>query len=103
MNDLLDSRVLKKYEMVKKVGKGAYGQVWKAVNKKDKRVCAVKKIFDAFRNPSDCQRTYREIAYLRQLEHPNIIALYDYQKSANERDMYIEMEYVESDLATTLK
>lgn len=41
--------------------------------------------------------------YLKQLSHPNIIKLYHYEKSYNERDMYLEMEYVESDLATALK
>lgn len=59
MNDVVDGAMLKKYEVIKKIGKGAYGQVWKAINKKNKNVCALKKIFDAFRNTTDCQRTYR--------------------------------------------
>lgn len=59
MNDLVDNKILKKYEIVSKLGKGAYGQVWKAINKKSKSICALKKIFDAFRNTTDCQRTYR--------------------------------------------
>jgi mitogen-activated protein kinase 15 len=45
--------------MLKKVGKGAYGQVWKCINKKTHTVIALKRIFDAFRNSTDCQRTYR--------------------------------------------
>ena len=94
MNDLVDNKILKKYEIVKKIGKGAYGQVWKAINKKTKRVCALKKVFDAFRNTTDCQRTYREIMYLRELEHPNIVKLLDYFKSASEKDVYIEMEFI---------
>lgn len=59
MNDNVDIKIIKNYEIIKKVGKGAYGQVWKCVNKKKKYVCALKRIFDAFRNVTDCQHTYR--------------------------------------------
>ncbi|KAA3675724.1 uncharacterized protein DEA37_0013514 [Paragonimus westermani] len=34
---------------------GAYGIVWKAVNRKTREVVALKKIFDAFRNQTDAQ------------------------------------------------
>ena len=37
----------------KKIGKGAYGIVWKAVERKTKQVVAVKKVFDAFHNDTD--------------------------------------------------
>lgn len=38
---------------------------------------AVKKIFDAFRNETDAQRTFREIMFLRAFRnHPNIIQLH---------------------------
>lgn len=45
---LRPQHVLRKYEVVQKLGKGAYAVVFKAINKKDKQVCALKKIFDAF-------------------------------------------------------
>lgn len=35
------------------MGKGAYGIVWKAIEKKNREVVAVKKIFDAFANSTD--------------------------------------------------
>ena len=38
---------------------GAYGVVWKATDRKSSTVVAVKKIFDAFRNRTDAQRTFR--------------------------------------------
>ena len=37
----------------------AYGVVWKAIEKKSGQVVALKKIFDAFQNATDAQRTYR--------------------------------------------
>jgi serine/threonine protein kinase len=36
MNDNMDIKIIKKYEIIKKVGKGAYGQVWKCTNKRNK-------------------------------------------------------------------
>lgn len=65
MNDNIDAKIIKNFDMLKKVGKGAYGQVWKCLNKKTHTLCALKRIFDAFRNSTDCQRTYREIMYLK--------------------------------------
>jgi len=57
--------VLRKYDVKAKLGKGAYAVVYKAVEKKTKNVIALKKIFDAFQNATDAQRTFREIMYLQ--------------------------------------
>lgn len=35
--------------------------VWKAIDKQTKAVVALKKVFDAFQNATDAQRTYREV------------------------------------------
>ena len=59
MKDNIDKQIIRNYTLIQKVGKGAYGQVWKCLNKKDKKICALKRIYDAFRNVTDCQRTYR--------------------------------------------
>lgn len=59
MSDIVDSTILKRYEIIKKVGQGAYGQVWKVKNKRTGEILALKKIYDAFRNNIDAQRTYR--------------------------------------------
>lgn len=39
--------------------------MWKAVEKRSRAVFALKKCFDAFRNATDAQRTFREIMYLQ--------------------------------------
>jgi len=57
--------VLRKYDVQAKLGKGAYAVVFRAVEKKTKNVVALKKIFDAFQNSTDAQRTFREIMYLQ--------------------------------------
>ena len=43
------------------MGSGAYGHVWEVKEKKTGRNLALKKVFDAFRNSIDAQRTYREV------------------------------------------
>ena len=35
--------------------------MWKAIDKRNRQTVALKKCFDAFRNATDAQRTYREI------------------------------------------
>lgn len=52
-NDKIESHVTDKFEIIQKLGMGAYGVVWKAVRKKDDRLVAVKKVFDAFHNKTD--------------------------------------------------
>ena len=100
-----DNHVLRKYEIIQKIGRGAYGIVWKAVDKKTRCLChtpspfaprpltisgrrgltgrvplrrretvALKKIFDAFQNATDAQRTFREIMFLQEMaNHENIV------------------------------
>ena len=51
----VDTHILRYYEIQKRLGKGAYGIVWKATDKRTKEVVALKKIFDAFRNQTDAQ------------------------------------------------
>lgn len=61
----MEPHILKKFDIVQKLGKGAYGVVWKAIDKKTKNTVAVKKVFDAFQNATDAQRTFREVIFLR--------------------------------------
>ena len=76
MEATLDYRIYKHYTIEEKIGKGSYGEVYKAVDKKTNKTVAIKKIIDAFQNITDAKRTYRELAYLLQLNHPCIIALH---------------------------
>lgn len=80
------------------MGSGAYGHVFKVIDRTDQKTKALKKNFDAFTNSTDAQRTYREIMFLFQINHPNIVALYDVFKARNGKDIYILFEYMEADL-----
>ena len=64
MTEEIEAHVTKKYEILQKLGKGAYGIVWKAIDKRTKEIVALKKNFDAFQNATDAQRTFREVIFL---------------------------------------
>ncbi|CAD6197380.1 unnamed protein product, partial [Caenorhabditis auriculariae] len=88
----------------KRLGKGAYGIVWKAIDRRTKDVVALKKIFDAFRNATDSQRTFREVMFLQEFgKHPNVIKLFNIFKADNDRDIYLVFEYMEADLHNVIK
>ncbi|XP_038218451.1 mitogen-activated protein kinase 15 [Zerene cesonia] len=100
----IDEHILKRFDIKKRLGKGAYGIVWKAVDKKSKDVVAIKKIFDAFRNQTDAQRTFREIIFLQSFRnHPNIVKLHSIHRATNNRDIYLGFEYMETDLHNVIK
>lgn len=101
MSEDIDAHVYKKYDVGQRIGKGAYGIVWKAVDKKTRRTVALKKIFDAFQNSTDAQRTFREIMFLQELNaqhHENIIRLLNVLKADNDKDIYLVFEYMEINL-----
>lgn len=100
----IDKPILRKYEIIQKLGKGAYGIVWKAIEKKTNETVALKKIFDAFQNATDAQRTFREIMFLQELrDHQNIIRLTNVLKAENDRDIYLVFEYMETDLHAVIR
>ena len=104
MSEEIDRHVLRKYEIVQKLGKGAYGIVWKAIDKKNKDMVALKKIFDAFQNATDAQRTFREILYLKQMDkHENIVQLQGVIRAENDRDIYLVFDFMETDLHAVIK
>lgn len=73
----------------------AYGIVWKAIDKNTRQVVALKKCFDAFRNATDAQRTFREVMYLQELNgHGNIIRLLNVVKADNDRDIYLVFDFM---------
>ncbi|XP_038411693.1 mitogen-activated protein kinase 15 isoform X2 [Canis lupus familiaris] len=95
----VDDHVAQRYLLKRRLGKGAYGIVWKAVDRRTGEVVAIKKIFDAFRDKTDAQRTFREITLLQELgDHPNIIRLLDVIRAENDRDIYLVFESMDTDL-----
>jgi mitogen-activated protein kinase 15 len=103
MSEEIDKHVLRKYEIGPKLGKGAYGIVWKGTDKKTRQTVALKKIFDAFQNATDAQRTYREIMLLQNLHHENIVRLLNVLKAENDNDIYLIFEFMDTDLHAVIR
>jgi len=104
MSEEIEKHVIRKFEICTRLGKGAYGIVWKAIDKRSRNVIALKKCFDAFRNATDAQRTFREIMYLQSLSgHENIIRLQHVIKAENDRDIYLTFDHMETDLHAVIR
>ena len=102
----VDRRVLRRVDVCSgPLGRGAYGIVWKGVERRGKRrVVALKKCFDAFASASDARRTYREASYLLRLRgHVNIVALRHVIESKSGNDVYLVFEYMETDLEAVVR
>jgi tetratricopeptide (TPR) repeat protein len=88
-----------RYEILGELGRGGMGIVYKARDTVLDRVVAYKVLPDALKeNPQALKNFLREAKSAAQLNHPNIVTVYD----AGEQDgrYYIAMEYVDG---TTLK
>lgn len=65
---------------------------------------ALKKIFDAFRNNTDAQRTYREIMFLKSFgHHPKVIELINIHRAENDMDIYLVFPLMDHDLHKIIK
>ncbi|CAI5742786.1 unnamed protein product [Hyaloperonospora brassicae] len=91
--------VPKKYQLIKVVGAGTYGEVVAASDIESGTTVAIKKVTNAFQDLPDTKRILRELCLLRQLSHPNLIQLYDIPRP--ERLSYLEDIYLVTDLMET--
>lgn len=66
-----------KYEKLEIIGEGTYGQVWKARDKENGLMVALKKVRLENEKEGFPITAVREIKILRQLNHENIIRLID--------------------------
>ena len=89
-----------KYEVLGIVGEGAYGIVYKCLNKETNKYVAVKK----FKETQDklVQKTMkRELAMLQMLHHENVV---EFQESfVNKGNFFLVFEYVEKNLLEVLE
>ena len=70
------------FEIIHKIGKGSSGYVYKAINKKDKNIYAIKQSL----SPDNDELIKNEITIYQKFKNecPNIIHFYDYFKANNE-------------------
>jgi WD40 repeat protein/tRNA A-37 threonylcarbamoyl transferase component Bud32 len=81
------------YELLKEIGRGGMGVVFKARHVRLNRIVALKMIRGgALANSDELQRFEKEAAAAAQLQHPNIVALYEV--SAHNQQPFLSMEFI---------
>ena len=79
---------IKDYQIIKRIGRGSYGDVFKARNAEG-RIVAIKEIRS--RDPDIEKYIQGEISVIEEkLKHPNIVKVFDY---FTDNTLYIEMEF----------
>lgn len=82
------------YEIVSLIGEGGMGNVYKAKHSKLDRVVAIKSILPQLVNNEDVKKRFlNEATSMSKLQHPNIVAMYDYH--SDDEGLYLIMEYIE--------
>jgi serine/threonine protein kinase len=80
------------YEITALLGKGGFGEVYRAKDKKLKREVAIKILPDEFSsNPDRLTRFQREAEVLASLNHPNIAAIYDLATQDQSQFLVLEL------------
>ena len=74
---------MEKYKILERLGEGAFGKVYKALNKSTGEVVAIKKFEQKYKTWDECLEL-REIKALQKLKHPNITKLREVLQSGEE-------------------
>ena len=81
---------------MEKVGEGTYGVVYKAKDRVTGEIIALKKIRLEAEDEGIPSTAIREISLLKELQHPNIVRLYDVVHT--ERKLTLVFEFLDQDL-----
>ncbi|CAK9179399.1 unnamed protein product [Ilex paraguariensis] len=91
---------MERYKIIKEVGNGTFGTVWRALNKQNGEVVAIKKMKKKYYSWEECINL-REVKSLRKMNHPNIVKL---KEVIRENDiLYFVFEYMECNLYQLMK
>ncbi len=89
----LPGEPLRGYRLLEKIGEGAFGSVYRAIQPQVEREVAIKSIHSELANQPDFVRRFeREAQLVARLEHPHIVPLYDYWREPNAA--YLIMRYL---------
>ena len=90
---------LDNYQKIKRIGKGSYGSVFQVMNKNTNLIRAMKVIPKNFQK--DNQEILREINILKNLDHPNVMKIYEFLE--DDKNYYLIQEFCDGgDLDTIL-
>jgi protein kinase len=91
---------MERYKIIKQLGDGTYGSVWKAINRQTNEIVAIKKMKRKFYSWQECMNL-REVKSLRKLNHPSIIKLKEVIRQSDY--LYFVFEYMEYNLYQIIK
>ncbi len=97
------STKFKRYEKLDKLGEGTYGIVYKVKDHQTNSVMALKKIRLENEDEGMPSTAMREIAILKELDHPNIVKLNNVIYIPQEKKLHLVFEYVEYDMKKFMK
>lgn len=91
-----DARTAKsRFELIREIGEGGLGRVWLARDEKLNRKVALKEMNQtALQLPKAWQRFTREAEITGQLEHPNVVPLYQYGSDSQTGEPFYAMRFV---------
>jgi len=85
-----------RYELDEQVGKGGYGEVWRATDTVLSRAVAIKLLHPGYaQQPQALARFHAEARHAGALSHQNIARVYDYGDPADGQSPYLVMELVD--------
>lgn len=87
---------MENYQKIEKIGEGTYGIVFRAKRKDTGELVAMKKIRIENEDEGIPSTAVREISILRELKHPNVVALNDI--IMEEDKLYLIFEFLSYDL-----
>ncbi|XP_076935024.1 putative serine/threonine-protein kinase At1g54610 [Bidens hawaiensis] len=87
------------YDKLDKIGSGTYSNVYKARDRKTKKIVALKKVRFDTSEPESVKFMAREIMMLRKLDHPNIVKLLGLATSRMQYSLYLVFDYMQTDLS----
>ncbi|HSP13280.1 MAG TPA: protein kinase [Thermoanaerobaculia bacterium] len=88
------SQTLGQYEILEFLGKGGFGEVWKARDTRLNRIVAIKRLPESLLNdPERRERLRREALAASSLNHPNICTIHDLAEIGSEH--VLVMEYID--------
>lgn len=91
---------MEKYRLIKEIGDGTCGNVYKALNRENSEIVAIKKMKRKFYFWEECMNL-REAKSLRKLNHPNIVNLKEIIRENHE--LFFIFEHMDHNLYQVMR